>query len=790
MPDTSTSRFGALLRRHRLAAGLSQAELAERAGLSPDSVGALESGRRANPRPYTVRVLADALSLAEDDRLRLIATAQAAPESSAAPTIAVVRAEGEWGRLISPPRPPTRLIGREREVAEIAFALRSGRTRLMTLTGPGGVGKTRLAVAAAEAIAEVFPAGVAWVELAHVIGPAQDHASLVAGAIARALGIKEPAPRAMAASLAAAIGSRTMALVLDNFEHLIRAAPLVAEVLASCPELVVLVTSRESLRLRGEREYAVHPLAVPDQDGVAAVRLFAERAVEVRGDFALTEANTPAVATLCRQLDGLLLAIELAVPWVKVLSPEALTERLTPRLALLARGAGDLPDRQQTMRDTIAWSYELLCPDEQRLFRRLSVFAGGFTLDAAEAVGGDALTVSGGILSLVAALVDKSLVRPMTPQTSATVVRFGMLETIREFALERLLASGEEADVYDAHAAHFVDLVTTLIPTPGGERPDWLERLAPEAPNLRGALTHLVERGQGEPALRLAEAWQFLSWSSRADSGEAPRWLEAALALDDGGEARIHALIAASGLAALRGDHPRAATLAKEGLAISLSRDYPFGVAYALFYLGVTAEWSGDLEDAAARYEEAVAGWQVLDEPYWVALAQTNLGIVRLWLGDAAGAEALVAEGLAGSRSVSDPWGTALGIGALATVTLERGEFSQAMQLYAESLALWSSIGDQRGVAGVLAGLAGVAIAGGEYERAAHLLGVAAALGETVQAAYLVHHEEYRRVLAATRAGLSAAAFDAAWSAGHALDAAAVAALVAEIAPADERTLL
>ena len=284
-------------------------------------------------------------------------------------------------------------------MAAIAFALRSGQARLVTLTGPGGVGKTRLAIAVAEAIAGDFPDGVVWVELAQIIGPAEEATPLVAGAIARALGTREPAPQAMAASLAAAIGARKLLLVLDNFEHLLGAAPLIAAVLADCPELVLLVTSRECLHLRGEREVVVQPLAVPDLEeaagdeatglhGVAAVRLFVERAVEVRGDFALTAANTPAVATFCRQLDGLPLAIELAARWVKVLSPEALAERLTPRLPLLAGGGGDLPDRQQTMRDTIAWSYQLLQPEEQRLFRRLGVFAGGFTLEAAEWVSG------------------------------------------------------------------------------------------------------------------------------------------------------------------------------------------------------------------------------------------------------------------------------------------------------------------------------------------------------------------------------------------------------------------
>ena len=480
MPESSTHHFGLLLRRHRLLAGLSQAELAERAGLSPDGIRALEAGRRATPRPYTVRALAEALALAEEDRLQLYAAAQAEPSSpEALPIPDTAAAGGERGRFSSPPRPPTRLIGREREVAAITHALRSAQARLVTLSGPGGVGKTRLALAVAEAVAGDFPDGVVWVELAQIIGPAQEAIPLVAGAIARALGTREPMPQAVAASLAAAIGARQLLLVLDNVEHLLAVAPLLAAVLADCPALVLLVTSREGLRLRGEREFVVQPLAIPNPaeaagneatglHGVAAVRLFVERAVEVRGDFTLTAANTPAVATICRQLDGLPLAIELAVRWVKVLSPEALAERLVPRLPLLASGGGDRPDRQQTMRDTIAWSYQLLQPEEQRLFRRLGVFAGGFTLEAAEAVGE------------MTARRPRSCSSPRwwtrvwsgcrRERRAETVPRFGMLETIREFALEQLATSGEDAATRAAHAHYCTHLVDTLRRPAGAQK--------------------------------------------------------------------------------------------------------------------------------------------------------------------------------------------------------------------------------------------------------------------------------------------------------------------------------
>jgi non-specific serine/threonine protein kinase len=302
-----------------------------------------------------------------------------------------------------------------------------------------------------------------------------------------------------------------------------------------------------------------------------------------------------------------------------------------------------------------------------------------------------------------------------------------------------------------------------------------LERLAAEVPNLRVALARAVERGEAATVLRLAEAWQLLCWSSHADSGEALRWLEATLTLDGGAEARVRALVAASGLEALRGNHPRAVTLAEEGLAVSLANDYLIGVAYALYYRGVAAKWGGDLDEAAARFEEAIARWRDLDAPYWVALAQSNLADVVRWQGDIARASALAAVGLAGSRAVGDPWGTAFGLGVLAAVACEQRELPRAAELYGESLATWMSLGDRRGVAGTLAGVAGVAVADGDYPRAARLLGAAAALGDAVHSNML---HDYERVLAATRAGLDKTAFDEAWTAGRALDQADVAAVI------------
>jgi predicted ATPase/transcriptional regulator with XRE-family HTH domain len=785
MPDRSTHHFGPLLRRHRLAAGLSQAELAERAGLSPDGIRALEAGRRATPRPYTVRALAEALALAEEDRLQLFAAAQAEPASpDVLPIPDTPAAGGERDRFSSPPRPPTRLIGREREVAAITYALRSGQARLVTLTGTGGVGKTRLALAVAEAIAADFPGGVVWVELTQIIGPAQEAIPLVAGAIARALETREPAPQAAAASLAAAIGARKLLLVLDNFEHLLGAAPLLAAVLADCPALFLLVTSREGLRLRGEREVVVQPLAVPRPEeaagdeatglqGVAAVRLFVERAVEVRGDFALTAANAPAVATVCRQLDGLPLAIELAVRWVKVLPPEALAERLVPRLPLLAGGGGDRPDRQQTMRDTIAWSYQLLQPDEQRLFRRLGVFAGGFTLEAAEAVGGDDSAAS--TLALVAALVDKSLVRLQTGPAADPVPRFGMLETIREFALEQLATCGEEAATREAHAHYFTHLVDRLR-RPAGAQKGPFDRLQAEHTNVRAALEWLVADGPVAAFVHLASLLPGF-WSRGGHLREGRTWLEQAVAkaavtaADDRGRVQVGLGLVLTWLGELEAAEPFFAA----GIPLLRASGSALDLATALNWHGTLVMFNGDHARAEVMFSEALAVAEAAgDQPGSInskASALANLGMAALRRGNFALAETRLEEALRLRDAHGFDLAAAVSVEGLAAVAYARGDYHMAIERYRESLGRFGERGELNHEASAVAGVACSAAALGRAGVAARLFGAVDAVLERAEMrafepAWQATVDRHR---AAVQGALGEAAFGIAWAEGRTL---------------------
>lgn len=765
--------LGPLLQRLRTAAALSQEALAERAGLSVRAVSDLERGLRLAPRLETVRLLADALHLGEVDRAALIAAARpdlapplSPPSGNASPRTAV-------------PVSPTRLIGRTQDVETLDAFLRSGVGRLVTLTGPGGVGKTRLALAAAEVAASHFADGAVLVNLAPVRDPA-----IVPTAVVAALGIRGAGTQTLGDQLAAYLRPRSLLLVLDNCEQVLESAPFVAELLATAPGLSVLATSREPLRLSGEHVMPVHPLATdvprpPTDDAPRlsdAVTLFVERAHAADPGFALTPENAAHITGIVAQLNGLPLAIELAAARARTLPPAALLERLRQHsLRLLTGGPRDLPDRQRTMRDAIGWSYDLLAPADQRLLRTLAVFVGGFTLEAATAVAapaGDELVVLDGVSSLV----DKSLVRRVGGFD--TEPRFAILETIREYGLEALAAHDEETAARDAHATWALALAQQAGPEllgPGQAR--WLKQLDAELPNLRAAVDHLELRGSVLPRLQVANAiWPF--WYFRGHLNEGRSWLSQALAgeEDTPRSLRSGALFAAALLAFGQTDYEQALAYAEESLMTAQSMADEHGVALALSMRGMLMEMFGEYELGLTRLEEALRLWRKRSNRFWAGIVLLELGEAAAEVPDLERATAYHEEAVSALRDVGTPWSLALATSCLGLVILARGDADRAEQLFRDSIANFSVIDDQWFVCHPLAGLAMVAERAAQPARAARLIGVVDAVCHAVASSLLQSPGEaarYAATISATRAQLGDTAYAAAHAAGRALPLAA-----------------
>ena len=779
MSGQQPTSFGEALRRHRLAAGLTQERLAERSGVSVRSIQGLERGE-TQPLRETLQRLIAALQLVPDHAAELERAGQPSPRPRRALSSLASMTRGSRGagrpRRHNLPVQVTSFVGRERDLAELATRLRTA--RLLTLTGTGGCGKTRLALQVAGECIAAYPDGVWLVELAGLADPA-----LVAQAVAAAVGVREVPGQSVQETLLDGLRDRQLLLVLDNCEHLIGACAALADaILRTCADLTILATSREPLGIVGEVAWRIPSLTVapPEWAGQAAprptdlalyesVRLFVDRAVAAQPSFALTAQNAPAVAQICRRLDGIPLAIELGARRVTALSAEQIAERLDQRFQLLTGGSRVALPRQQTLAATVEWSYTLLSEPERVLFDRLSVFAGGFTLEAAEDVAGAADDLD--TLDLLTRLVEKSLV--LAEVGSGDEARYRLLETLRQYGRECLIARGELGEMQRRHAVYYAALAGKASEQiMGAGQTVWLDRLDRDHDNLHAAVAWAIEHQDGELGLRLAASLSYF-WYFRGHHTEGRALRAAVLALPTGPELatlRV-AAIQGEGLQALvQGDYPAARSIVEEGVAIGRRGEralLPPGLAT----LGFVARVQEDYEVARAALAEAIEVAREVGDTFYTGMALHHLGLLALEADrDLARAQTLNEEALAIFRRLGNRRMVGVVVLALGRVAQARGDLVTARTLVGDALTVFYELGDLGNVPLFVCVMAGIDADVGDVERAIRLASAAAAANEAMGTRTWPFVLRQRDAwLAEVRCRLGEERFAAAWAEGAAL---------------------
>jgi predicted ATPase/DNA-binding XRE family transcriptional regulator len=716
--------FGAHLKALRDAAGFTQEELATIAGLSVHAVSALERGERRRPHTDTVRALSAALDLSAETRNALLESARAPAHPAAA----------DESSSVALPLPLTVLLGREADVQALRQWLTDPAVRLVTLTGPGGAGKTRLAMEIARAIGAEGVARVVFVPLAAIRNPA-----FVAPAIAEAFGLPDVSAPSLPMRVRAACDSRPTLLVLDNFEQLLDAAPLIADLLAAVGMLRVLVTSRAPLRVRGEREYGVGPLALDVDDQAAspadlarvpAVRLFVERVRDVKPGFRLTRANGPIVTAICRRLDALPLALELAAPWIKVLTLEQLLSRLTDDVLLSSVGRRDLPERQQTINATVAWSYQLLPANEQRVFRRLGALPGRFPIEAAIAVlASREDTDEDDVIRDAASLIDRSLLL-RADSAVATRPLYQMLETVRAFASLELTAAGERDEAVEGLAGYCVaEAARAAKGLVGPAQGDWLDRVRDDLESYRSALAWLVERGRASDATDIAWGLKYF-WLIRGHAAEGLRWYEQILNMPSlAPAAESRALLGAAGMWWTQGEVARARSGVERVIALAHDVGDLETVAHAEHVSGHVEHALGHLHEARERFARSIERFRQLEIPSGTGTALNGMAVLALATGDAGHAERLLDEATA-VLGQAGPWFLTWALYARAVLAVRRGNSDEAITLVRESLTRIRELHDKFALVYELVPLAAAAALKSDGAWAARILGARDAVTE------------------------------------------------------------